>query len=271
LWTIPLVLLCGFQTHAFGQGLSALVVEAAGRAAFTKAGTKGFQPVQVNVTRLTSGDVLMTGPASHVKLLIEGKPGPSGGQEPTQSTIDVEEKTKVEMTQLLADAASGAEAVSMKLAQGQVISNVRKIDTNSERFEVVTPTAVAAVRGTHYGTQVAWLAGKQNPKVSIRVKRGKVAILDPFTGISRRLVDEGHILDIEPSGDMVEQSIGGGGSNQGQGTPGGQQGAPLGTIGGDRGESGEERNSDTLNREPHKEGEGDDTGGGHGGGGSGKN
>jgi hypothetical protein len=139
---------------------------------------------------------------------------------------------------------------------------VRKIDTNSERFEVETPTAVAAVRGTNYGAKVKWTTPNK-PKVNVFVRRGLVDILDPINRTFLRKLEEGRSLDIEPNGDMSEGSI----TPTSAPAPGGQQGSSgLGGIGGggDRGDGGD---SDTGNFDSERgQDEGDDTGGGsHGG------
>jgi hypothetical protein len=244
--------------------LTALVIETAGHAAFFKPGSKDPQTIQVNKTRLEAGDRVVTRPNSRVVLLIEGKPGTAGGGEPKQTTVEIKPQSRVQISELFADLATGAENARVSVDYGQITANVRKIDPASERFEVQTLTAVAAVRGTRFSTKVL-PAVQGNPKVSFRVYRGKIAILDPRTRKSRRLLDDGDTLDIEPNGAYIQGSMGG--TSQ-TGNAGGALGGPPGGTGqfspGDRGEDDEDRDTGTFPE--RSEGEEDDTGSGRGGG-----
>ena len=244
-------------------GLSALVIEAYGKAAYKKGGVGGLLPIQEKVTRLEASDVILTGPRSRVKLQIEGKTIHSGGLEPKQSTIDISHQAKVALKDLFTDIASGGEEVSIGVAQGAIIANVRKIDPNSERFEVETPTAVAAVRGTAFTVQVNWTSPTQS-RSSIHVTHGRVYILDRQSRRRLRELEDGDTLDLEPGGGMSFQqgaAPGGGaagdGSGLGTGRPGGAKGGGGGILGGDGGGG----DSETLSR-PEQSDEGDDTGGG---------
>jgi hypothetical protein len=234
------------------EDLTALVTEAGGVAACIKKGAPARLPVQVNQTRLAAGDVILTGPKSHVKLLIEGKPGPTTGQEPPQTTVEIKAQSRVEMTELFTDLAKGTENVKVSISQGQLISNVRKIDPNSERFEVSTPTAVAAVRGTNFSTKVIPLRGSVKPKVSFRVYHGNIDILDPINRTRRRQLDKGDTLDIEPSGAFIQGSFGG--SERSGAAPSIENLIP------DQPEN-DERDDDTGTFPERQEGEEDDTGG----------
>ncbi len=239
--------------------LTALVIEAAGKAQFYKEGSPERFIVQVNKTRLEQGHILLTGPKSRVKLLIEGKTGPAGSEAPSQTTVEIDERSRVKLNELFTDVASGGETIGVRVAEGHVIANVRKIDPNSERFEVQTPTAVAAVRGTKFSTRVL-PAVQGNPKVKFRVFRGKIAILDPRTRKSRRLLDDGDTLDIEPNGTFIQGSMGG--TTQ-TGRAGGAQGVlPGGGSQFGPGEHGDENDEDTdTGTFPERsDNEGDDTG-----------
>lgn len=246
--------------------LTALVIEAAGKAIFFKEGSTERAQVQVKKTRLEEGYIILTGGKSSVKLLIEGKTGPTGGEEPAQTTVEIKERSRVKLAELFADLASGGEKIGVGVSEGQVIANVRKIDPTSERFEVQTPTAVAAVRGTKFSANVE-KTGQMKPKVKFRVYRGKIDIFDPKTRKHRRLLDEGDTLDIEPSGTFIQGSMGG--TSQ-TGQAGGIQGGPgmsgPGGPGGQfaPGEHGDENDedSDTGTFPERSDNENDDTGGG---------
>lgn len=248
-----LILAMTLSAPAPAQELTALVVEAAGKVAFKKGDTGPLTPVQVNVTRLTMGDTILTGPNSTAKLLIEGKV--VEGNENTQSTVEISARAKIRLTELMNS--GGNEAVKIGVAQGQIISNVRRIDPNSERFEVETPTAVAAVRGTIYGTEVTW-TGQANPQVKFNVTKGQVDIFDPGnrTNLLSRL-REGDTLDIAPDGSMSEGSV----EPKSAPAPQGQGGTKgFGSTGNQRGDVGE--NDDTIGAPENDNEEGDDTGGG---------
>ena len=98
------LLLAGYSLPVFGQNLTALVIEAAGRVAYRQTGKPGMLPLQVNQTRLTQGDALITAPNSRATLLIEGKTLPSVSGEPDRTTIEVGPKTRLLMSTLFADA-----------------------------------------------------------------------------------------------------------------------------------------------------------------------
>lgn len=246
-------LVISISMSASAQELTALVIEAAGKVAYKQNDSGPLTPVQINVTRLKMGDTLFTSSNSSAKLLIEGKA--SEGGESGQSTVEVSARAKIRLTELLNT--GGSESVKIGVAQGQIISNVRRIDPNSERFEVETPTAVAAVRGTVYGTDVRWI-GQANPLVKFNVTEGQVDVFSAAdrTNLLSRL-REGDTLDIEPDGGVIEGSLEpkSGAAPQGQG---GTKG--FGTSGSQRGDVGE--NDDTIGAPELDNEEGDDTGGG---------
>lgn len=232
------------------NNLTALVSAASGRVAFMKEGTKQVVPVEVGVTRLVSGDVLMTGPNSRATLQIDGQAGVADAAHPEKSTVEVDAKTKVLISNLFADVATQGETVEIGVGQGRVICNVRKINTQSERFEVQTPTVVAAVRGTNFATDVQW--ENKTPKVKINVSRGSIDLLD-FRGTRLSGVNEGETADIDPSGGVSVQPTGGGGEPKGAAAIDGRSGGVGGA--GTGGEDGE-----TLTAPPSDD-ENDDTGG----------
>ena len=246
---VPL-LIAMFPLHSEGQSLTALVSAANGKVAFYKEGTKNLQPVKVGESRLTTGDILLTGPDSRATLEIEGKTGVADEVHPDRSTVEVDAKSKVKIATLLADAGSQDETVEIGVGQGRVICNVRKINTQSERFEVQTPTVVAAVRGTQFATDVQW--ENRTPKVSFNVTRGKIDLLN-FRRTRLSGVEEGESADIDPSGGVsVQPSSTGGGGEKGTGAIDGRSGG-IGGTGGDG-------DGETLSAPPSDD-EGDDRGG----------
>jgi hypothetical protein len=255
---IALVLTFGVSTQVWSQGdLTVTVVQAAGKVAYKKAGAGSMIPVQVDVTQLTAGDVIFTGPSSKVTIRVNGKSGPEDGVHPAQTTIEIGPKASVLMTKLFADLTSGNEEIQIGVAEGQVISNVRRINPNSERFEVETPTAIAAVRGTKFLTDVKWNASV--PDVGFRVDRGNISLFNK-RGSRMANLGEGDMADIDPTGSSASVSAtsnatpGAGGGGPGSNAAGGSRGG-LG-IGGDS------TDSDTITSTEVSDDEGDDVGGG---------
>jgi len=236
--------------ESVGESLTALVSAASGRVAYMSEGSKQLIPVEVGVTRLTNGDILLTGPSSRATLRIEGKTGISDGIHPEHSLIEIDAKSKVLIANLFADVTSQDETVEIGVSQGRVICNVRKINTQSERFEVQTPTVVAAVRGTQFATDVEWV--NKQAKVKFNVSRGNIDLLN-YRRVRLSGVNEGETADIAPSGSISVAPTGGGGSTRGGPAIDGRSGG-VGKSGGDSGET------ETLTAPPSDD-ENDDRGG----------
>lgn len=253
------VLTCGGSTAVWSQGdLTATVVEAAGKVAYRQTGGAALIPVQVNVTQLTAGDTVITGPNSKVTVRVNGKTGPDDGVHPAQTTIEIGPRARVVMTKLFTDLTSGNEEIQIGVAEGQVISNVRRIDPNSERFEVETPTAIAAVRGTKFLTDVQWKANV--PDVGFKVDRGSISLFNK-SGSRMANLGVGEFADIDPTGSTASVSSTSAAPGGGEGRSGGSatsaRGGISGVVGGEGGES-----SDTITSTEASDDEGDDVGGG---------
>jgi hypothetical protein len=159
------------------------------------------------------------------------------------------------MTKLFADLTSGAEEIQIGVAEGQVISNVRRIDPNSERFEVETPTAIAAVRGTKFLTDVKWKANIA--EVGFKVDRGSISLFNKSGGRMANL-SEGDAADIDPTGstaNLSQTSSASPGSRSGTSATS-ARGGLSGVVGGETGES-----ADTITSTEASDDEGDDIGG----------
>ncbi|MCA9437507.1 MAG: hypothetical protein KC978_17115, partial [Candidatus Omnitrophica bacterium] len=134
--SILVLLLLTFSQEVRSEDLTALVTAANGKVAYYMENTKELQPVKVGTTRLTTGYVLMTGPNSRATLEIEGKHTAADSVHPEKTTVEIDAKSKVRMETLLTDVTTQGESVKLGVGQGRVICNVRKINTQSERFEV---------------------------------------------------------------------------------------------------------------------------------------
>lgn len=250
---LAIVMLAAYSLPALGQDLTALVIDAAGKVGFRQTGKAGLFPVRVNETRLKQGDSLITSTNSKATLLIEGKTVPAPSGEPDRTTIEVGPRTLLHMTMLFAEAGSGDENIQVGVAEGQVISNVRRINTSSERFEIDTPTAIAAVRGTRFLTSVTREDGKA--KVAFRVTKGRISITNRL-GKRLATIGEGEGADIDPTGSVSVSQTGSSGGSGGAGPSIGARGRGISSRGGPAagGES-----SDTMSA-PIQDGEDDDIG-----------
>jgi hypothetical protein len=252
--------LLGTLTGGTQTNLTAVVIEANGKAAYRRSGDSQLQPIQAQVSRLSAGDMIVTGPNSKVVLQIEGKVGQADEEHPAASTVEIGPKAKVLMTELFTDLTSGNESVTLGVAEGQIISNVRRIDPNSERFRVETPTAVAAVRGTKFLTDVSWR--NDIPNVSFQVERGSIDLFNRGSGARMASLNRGEIADIDPSGSVSVGAASDGSANSTSGEGGGK--SITSTLGGGKTSAtspGGGESSDTTNAPQVGDDEGDDVGG----------
>lgn len=110
---------------------------------------------------LISSDSITTGKNSSVDILIQG-----------YGIVKLGSEARLELTSLVSSG-SGSEA-KLKLDQGDLASFIKKKDANAN-YSVVTPTAIAGVRGTSFLTSVT-RNGDEPPKVNIAVLSGSVAV-----------------------------------------------------------------------------------------------
>ena len=194
------VMLAALPSPGVAQGLTAVVIEAAGRVAVRRTGSSDLIPVQVNVTRLTGGDMIITSRNSRATLRVDGKLGAGDAEHPAETTLQIGPQTRVLMSQLYVDATNGNEEIQIAVGEGQVIANVRRINPESERFEVDTPTAIAAVRGTRFATGVLWKNRK--PEVTFAVEKGRIELFNRGGGRLAQL-KAGDKADIDSSGTVT--------------------------------------------------------------------
>lgn len=110
--------------------------------------------------RVAAGDMIRTGANSHLDLYwVDG----------TRMRIGPNARVRVLKTQY--NAASRADTAMFKLDLGRVWIRVLKVLSHKSKFEVITPTATAGVRGTIFSVEV-----KPGGKTLVSVKEGKVAV-----------------------------------------------------------------------------------------------
>jgi len=85
------------------------------------------------------------------------------------SVITLKENTTLELS-AFSEAAGGATSTGVRMLNGDLVANVKKLMGQKSKFEFETPTAVAAIRGTKLGINV------DNEKTDIKVYEGKVFV-----------------------------------------------------------------------------------------------
>ena len=102
--------------------------------AISKGDAAGWAAVQLNMV-LREKDIIQTLAQSEVRL-----------ETPNGSVIKLGESTALEISAL--KQSSGVSKTKIKLISGSMVTNVKKLVNNKSSFEIQTPTATAAVRGT---------------------------------------------------------------------------------------------------------------------------
>ena len=85
------------------------------------------------------------------------------------SMMKLDENTTLEMS-AMKEFGGGAQSTKIKVLNGTVLANVKKLVNTSSSFEFETPTAVASIRGTTLGIDVT------GDKTSIKVYEGEVMV-----------------------------------------------------------------------------------------------
>jgi len=118
-----------------------------------KKGSADWRNAKPNMV-LDAGDQLYTQPESFAELRYT-----------IGTVLRMDEKTKLTIE------SSGDKTIKSKTAVGNVWVNMRKLVTTGKEFQVSTPTAVAAIRGTVYD-----LSTTADSASSVSVYEGKVAV-----------------------------------------------------------------------------------------------
>ena len=110
---------------------------------------------------------------------------------PTAITIVAESGAKFE----LRDRNRDGQVDSVELSNKALLLEVPK-KPGRTRFDVVTPQAIAAVRGTK------WAVDAEGAKTSVFVVDGRVSVARP-AGRGSVVLGAGDGVDVEPSGDLI--------------------------------------------------------------------
>ena len=143
-----------------------------------------------------SGLLLLTGSAAAqpAKLGCTSAQTSQGTQTlhcPTAITIVAESGAKFE----LRDRNRDGHVDSVELSNKALLLEVPK-QPGRARFDVVTPQAIAAVRGTK------WAVDAEGAKTSVFVVDGRVSVARP-AGRGSVVLGAGDGVDVEPSGDLI--------------------------------------------------------------------
>lgn len=144
---------------------TALVTQVQGKASLVRAGTQAMVALTPQ-TALRTGDRIETADASNVTLVF------ADGSE-----LLVLEESEVIMDTLSAWSTTGMVDTRIRLQGGRVDTSVEPSEGPGSRYEIISPAAIAAVRGTHFRAA----ADKQEPVTRNEVTKGRVAVGDAAT------------------------------------------------------------------------------------------
>ena len=130
---------------------------------------------------LNQADTIVTGKASAADLLIQGA-----------GAVKLGENTRIRLLNL---ARGAANRVEVAVDQGQMASFVQK-RRKEDSFHVVTPTAIAGVRGTVFLTAVVPASKNRKTRVKISVFSGSVGMRIPGQG-DEVILDRNSQLEVE--------------------------------------------------------------------------
>lgn len=166
------------ETGSAAPALRAAVTFVKGQAHVERDGKRS--PLSTDMV-LNQADIILTGKSSSADLLIQGL-----------GAVKLGENTRVRLLNLTTGIGNRAEVA---VDQGQMASFVQK-RRKDDRFHVITPTAIAGVRGTVFLTTVTPAAGKRKTRVKVSVFSGSVGLRIP--GQDEEIVlDRNSQLEIE--------------------------------------------------------------------------
>lgn len=158
------VLFCGKNTESpsSAQTVKAAVTYITGEVFREKAGAR--QKLEVG-TMLEQQDIVITGSGSSIDMMVKGI-----------GILKLGADSRMEIGSLVASR-EGSGSVEVKLHRGELGSFVNREDARSN-YTIVTPTAIAGVRGTSFLTTVERLpeGTTRAPEVKIAVLSGSVAV-----------------------------------------------------------------------------------------------
>lgn len=126
------------QAKAEDDTFSATLVDFDGEVLIQKGEDETWLEVERDIP-LEQGDRIKTGVESYADILIDDG-----------SLLKLEENTELLLTELSADFETKRIESSISILIGRLLSNIASFTHYKSRFEVKTPTSIAAVRGTEF-------------------------------------------------------------------------------------------------------------------------
>ena len=142
------------------QAAPAVVVSVTGSVKYIKSGTKNSSPLTSKQT-VTIGDTIITEADSSV--LVQFADG---------STLLIQQNSQVLFDTLSSYEQTGMVDTRLRLQQGRVETSVTPMKNSRSRYEITTPAAVAAVRGTQF--RIAY--ENQQQTMASEVVKGEVNV-----------------------------------------------------------------------------------------------
>lgn len=133
--------------------------------------------------RLASvGDILMTGPNSSARLIVDQQAG----------AVSVAENSKLQV-QTLSTTSRGGRITVIDVLRGQVRMTVRSLTNPDSRLEIHTPAGISGVRGTDYGVTV-----QPDGRTGVATSEGSVYVIAQGSTVSVSADLQTTILPGEP-------------------------------------------------------------------------
>ena len=179
--TLVLLIVGGLFIHSWlGTTVTqaATLESASGVVEVLPAGSETWLPASA-VERLEAGDRIRTGPLSAATLVFFNG-----------SRTDLEAETEVTLAQMSSLRDGSGEVIVLHQWQGRSHNRVQPLPDPASRFEIETPTAVAAVRGTEFAVAV-----EADGTTQVVVREGLVEVTAQGTTVQ---VQPGQVTSVQP-------------------------------------------------------------------------
>jgi len=141
-----LILVLGISSVAFAvEKRVAKIAVLNGKADVRLMNEKDWMSAKVGMT-ITEGDTIRTKSNSWAMLVLNG-----AGE---TATIELEENSKLTLTELARDEKAMTQQTLLELAMGEILIKAQKLHSAESKFEVKTPTSIVGVRGTTFSVRV---------------------------------------------------------------------------------------------------------------------
>jgi len=151
----------------------------------------GDNTIKANIgDKITQGMTIHTGSKSVVDIYFEN------------SIIRILENSSVEVQELVKNLTDNKELTELYVKNGKMFAQITRKLIENEKFIIITPTSVAAVRGTEF------LVSEENGKSKISCVSGTVAVRDASKENSDFVdVENGKSASIEPGKSVAVENL----------------------------------------------------------------